>query len=138
MYILFTSGSTGIPKGTVLNHRAVITYIQWFKETFKINEETIFGSQTPFYFSMSISDVFTNMLAGGTLYVIPKINFSFPINLLKYMNEKKINTIYWVPSALCIVANLGALKDVELPYLKNVLFAGEVMPLKQLNMWKKA
>ena len=138
MYILFTSGSTGIPKGTILNHRAVITYINWFKETFKIDENTIFGSQTPFYFSMSISDVFTNMLTGGTLYVIPKINFSFPINLLKYMNEKKINTIYWVPSALCIVANLGALKDVELPYLKNILFAGEVMPVKQLNMWMKA
>ena len=138
MYILYTSGSTGIPKGVVLNHRAVLSYIKWVEETFEINENTIWGSQTPFYFSMSITDVFTTMLTGATMYIIPKVNFSFPINLIKYLNENKINTIYWVPSALCIVANLGALKDVELPYLKKVLFAGEVMPTKQLNMWVKA
>ena len=137
MYILYTSGSTGIPKGVVLNHRAVLSYIKWVEETFEINENTIWGSQTPFYFSMSITDVFTTMLTGATMYIIPKVNFSFPINLIKYLNENKINTIYWVPSALCIVANLGALKDVELPYLKKVLFAGEVMPTKQLNMWVK-
>ena len=138
MYILYTSGSTGIPKGVVVSHKAVLSYIKWVEETFDINENTIWGSQTPFYFSMSITDVFTTMLTGATMYIIPKVNFSFPINLIKYLNENKINTIYWVPSALCIVANLGALKDVQLPALKKVLFAGEVMPTKQLNMWVKA
>ncbi len=138
MYILYTSGSTGIPKGVVICHKAVLSYIKWVKETFEISENTVWGSQTPFYFSMSITDVFTTMLTGATMYIIPKVNFSFPINLIKYLNENKINTIYWVPSALCIVANLGALKDVKLPYLKKVLFAGEVMPTKQLNMWVKA
>ena len=138
MYVLYTSGSTGIPKGVVVSHKAVLSYIKWVRETFEINEKTVWGSQTPFYFSMSITDVFTTMLTGATMYIIPKVNFSFPINLIKYLNENKINTIYWVPSALCIVANLGALKDVELPYLKKVLFAGEVMPTKQLNMWVKA
>ncbi len=138
MYILYTSGSTGVPKGVVLNHKAVLSYIKWAEETFDINENTIWGSQTPFYFSMSITDVFTTILTGATMYIIPKINFSFPINLIKYLNENRINTIYWVPSALCIVANLGALKDVKLPYLRKVLFAGEVMPTKQLNMWMNA
>lgn len=138
MYVLFTSGSTGIPKGTVVTHKSVMAYTNWVKKCFKIDESTIFGSQTPFYFSMSITDVYTTMLTGSTLYIIPKMYFSFPVKLLEFLKEKKINTIYWVPSALCIVANLGALKDVELPDMKKILFAGEVMPIKQLNMWRKA
>lgn len=135
MYILFTSGSTGVPKGTVICHRSVIAYSNWFTKTFEIDSNTIFGSQTPFYFSMSVSDIFATILTGATFYIIPKMNFSFPVKLLQFLNEKKINTIYWVPSALSIVANLKALDEVELPYLTKVLFAGEVMPIKQLNMW---
>ena len=137
MYILFTSGSTGVPKGTVISHKAVLAYATWVKDTFEITEETKFGNQTPFYFSMSITDVFSTILTGATLYVIPKMYFSFPVKLLEYLKEKEINTIYWVPSALCIVANLGALAEADLPDLRKVMFAGEVMPMKQLNMWRK-
>lgn len=136
-YVLFTSGSTGVPKGTVINHRSLISYIKWFKETFDISENTIFGSQTPFYFSMSVSDVYSTIMSGATLNIIPKINFSFPINLIKYLNKSKINTIYWVPSALSIVANLDTFSYVLPKYLKKVLFAGEVMGMTQLNIWRK-
>jgi len=135
LYALFTSGSTGVPKGAVVSHRNVINYASWYKETFDINEKTQFGSQTPFYFSMSVSDVYSTILAGATLHIIPKKLFSFPIKLIEYMNEKKVNTIYWVPSALCIVANLKVLNYADLEYVDKVLFAGEVMPTKQLNYW---
>lgn len=135
LYALFTSGSTGMPKGAVVSHRNVINYATWYKETFDINEETQFGSQTPFYFSMSVSDVYSTIIAGATLHIIPKKLFSFPIKLIEYMNEKQVNTIYWVPSALCIVANLKVLNYADLEYVNKVLFAGEVMPTKQLNYW---
>lgn len=135
-YVLFTSGSTGIPKGSIINHRSVIEYTDWFKNAFGIDENTVFGNQTPFYFSMSVSDVFTNIMVGSTLYIIPKICFSFPVKLIEYLDNNKINTIYWVPSALCIVANMKTFDYVKPKYLKKVLFAGEVMPMPQLNVWR--
>ena len=53
-YALFTSGSTGVPKGSIITHSSLISYVKWFKSTFDITSKTIFGNQTPFYFSMSI------------------------------------------------------------------------------------
>lgn len=137
LYALFTSGSTGVPKGAVLSHRNVINYASWYKDTFEITENTEFGSQTPFYFSMSVSDVYSTVMSGATLHILPKKLFSFPIKLIEYMNEKKVNTIYWVPSALCIVANLKVLDYLMLEHVDKVLFAGEVMPTKQLNYWRQ-
>lgn len=136
-YALFTSGSTGVPKGAAVSHRAVLCYVKWYADTFKIGESTVFGSQTPFYFSMSVSDVFSTVYAGAELNIIPKMLFSFPMKLLEFLNERRVNTIYWVPSALCIIANWRVLDYGELKFIKKVLFAGEVMPARQLNYWIK-
>lgn len=135
LYVLFTSGSTGTPKGVVISHKAVIAYSEWLTEEFGINSDTVFANQTPFYFVMSGLDIYQTLKNGATAYVVPKQLFSFPIMLLQYLKEKKVNTIYWVPSALCTVANFKALPELHLSELKLVMFGGEVMPTKQLNMW---
>lgn len=134
-YALFTSGSTGMPKGTVLSHGNILAYIEWFTKQFDVTEDTIFANQTPFYFSMSVSDIFGTVYTCATFNIVPKSYFSFPIQLINYLNEREINTIYWVPSALCIVANLKLFDYTKPKYLKKVMFAGEVMPIKQLNYW---
>ena len=86
---------------------------------------------------MSVLDIFSTLKNGATLVLIPKKLFSFPIQLLEYLNKSKINTIYWVPSAMGIVAKWKALDYVNVTTLKTILFAGEVMPNKVLNRWRE-
>lgn len=138
LYVLFTSGSTGMPKGVTITHRAVVDHIDWIVETFDITEKDNFGNQVPFYFDMSVLDIYSTIKSGATTFIIPKSLFLQPVPLLEYLKENLINTIYWVPSALMVVSKLKALRNVDLSeVLQRVLFAGEVMPNKQLNVWRK-
>ncbi|USG65730.1 amino acid adenylation domain-containing protein [Brevibacillus ruminantium] len=137
LYVLFTSGSTGTPKGVTICHRSVIDYIDWVSETFHITEEERFANQSPFYFDNSVLDIYCTLRNGSTMFIVPKQYFSFPIKLVEYLNENKINIIFWVPSVLCLVANLRTFQASIPQYLKKILFAGEPMPNKQLNIWRK-
>lgn len=137
LYVLFTSGSTGIPKGVVTPHRAIIQYIDALSEAYGINENTVMGNQVPFYFVMSIVDIYATIKAGGTMHIIPKSHFIFPGLLINDITQNNINFISWVPSALCSISSLKAFKQVDFPCLKTVVFGGEVMPVKQLNRWMK-
>lgn len=138
LYVLFTSGSTGRPKGVVIPHRGVLAYADWASEAFGLSEKTILANQTPFYFSMSVFDIYTTLRNGGTLHILPKQMFSFPIRLVDYLSKHQVNTIYWVPTALSLVVTMKALGQRDLSCLKKVLFAGETMPMKYLNRWRKA
>lgn len=138
LYVLFTSGSTGIPKGVLISHRAVIDYIDWVTEAFDIHDGVVSGNQSPFHFDNSILDIYGPMKTGSSLYIIPRKKFLFPSDLIAYLNEKKINAICWVPSMLCTVVNLKGLDAQKPLYLNKIIFCGEAMPNKQLNVWRRA
>lgn len=137
LYAIFTSGSTGVPKGVLVSHRSVIDLIDNFKEEFSFTEECVFGNQAPFDFDVSVKDIYSTIKNGATMYVIPKVMFSFPAKLIAFMNEKKINTIIWAVSALRIIENLNAFTGEIPKYLKTAMFSGEVMHNKVLNYWRK-
>jgi len=138
VYSIFTSGSTGTPKGVVISHRGVIDYIDWANNVFKFDgENMVIGNQAPFYFDNSTLDIYLMYSTGATLDIISESCFTFPADLVDYMNDHKISFVFWVPFVLINVANKDIFRAKKPEYLKDVLFAGEVMPNKHLNYWRK-
>ena len=135
IYIVFTSGSTGIPKGVVACHRSVIDYTEALSEALKFDSNNVFGNQTPLYFDAPLKEIMPTLKFGATTYFIPKKLFMFPIKLVEYLNEHKINTICWVVSALTMISAFGVFDKMKPGYLTTVAFGSEVFPLKQFNIW---
>lgn len=138
LYILFTSGSTGIPKGVCISHQSVIDYIDWLQDTFSFKSSDIFANQAPFFFDNSILDIYSVLKNGASLFITPEKYFGFAQELIDLLIKYKVTILFWVPSALINLANSGLLENSDKLYVEKVLFCGEVMPNKQLNIWRKA
>lgn len=137
IYIVFTSGSTGVPKGVCACHRSVIDYIEQLSDVLEFDENTVFGNQTPLYFDACLKELYPTLKFGATTYLIPKSLFMFPVRLVEFMNEKKINTVCWVVSALTMISSFGTFQTVVPKYLRCIAFGSEVFPVKQFNAWKE-
>lgn len=137
IYIVFTSGSTGVPKGVAACHRSVIDYIEQLSEVLEFNEDTIFGNQTPLYFDACLKELYPTLKYGATTYLIPHDLFRFPIKLVEFMNEYQINTICWVVSALTMISSFGTFRTIVPEHLHTIAFGSEVFPIKQFNLWRE-
>ena len=135
LYANFTSGSTGVPKGVVVSHRSVIDFIEVFIDLFSLTQADRIASQAPFDFDVSVKDIYASLKTGAALVIVPRRLFSRPKELLDFLCENKITTMIWAVSALCLISSLHGL-DYRVPdTVRQVLFSGEVMPLKHLKAW---
>ena len=135
VYINFTSGSTGIPKGVIVSHKSIIDFITKFTKLFNINDNDVIANQAPFDFDVSVKDIYSSIFVGATLLLIPKEYFSNPTMLLDYLDYNNVTTLIWAVSALCLITTFHGL-DYKIPKkVDKIIFSGEIMPLKHLGIW---
>ena len=137
IYSIFTSGTTGNPKGVLISHKGVFDFIEWAIKTYLITQNDIIGNQVPLHFDVATLDIYLMLFTGASLHIIPENKFTFPIKLIEYVNENDINFVIWVPLVLNNVSKFDAFSTVKPTSLNKILFAGEVMPNKHLNYWRK-
>lgn len=138
LYVNFTSGSTGTPKGVVVSHRSVIDFVPELVRTFHIASDDVIANQAPFDFDVSVKDIYAALMTGATLRLVPRELFSRPAELMDYLADGEATVLIWAVSALCFVSIMNGLDYRTPTTVRLVMFSGEVMPPKQLAVWRRA
>ncbi|MDR2530098.1 MAG: AMP-binding protein [Oscillospiraceae bacterium] len=137
-YAIFTSGSTGSPKAAVIPHQAVWNLTRWLCEEFRLDGSTVFASQTPFYFDASVTEIYCTPYAGATTHIMPQNAFFSPLKVVDFLNEHRVNTLEWATAAFKLIANSKVFEKRVPQYLTTIMFGGESLTGKHLNIWRKA
>lgn len=132
-YILYTSGSTGKPKGVMLTQRNALSFLDWCTETFQITEQDRCSSHAPLHFDLSILDIHLPIKHGASVVLIDEKIGKDAARLAPLIARQRITTWYSAPSILALLAQYGELDQHDYSALRQILFAGEVFPVKHLR-----
>lgn len=132
-YILYTSGSTGSPKGTMHTHRSALSWANVSGDVYGIEADDVISNYAPLHFDLSTLDVFAGPRGGASVVMIPEEHMRLPASLARLLSEERLTLFYTVPMALVQLCQPGVLDGVDLSALTRILFGGEPMPMKHLK-----
>ena len=137
-YILFTSGSTGQPKGVMLSHANALTFLDWCRDALgPWSADDRFASHAPLHFDLSVFDLFASCRNAATLVLIGEATGKDPGRLGDFLADRRISVWYSAPSILSMLAERGGVDRPGFPAPRLVLFAGEVFPIAPLRRLRR-
>lgn len=132
-YIMYTSGSTGHPKGMMHSHHGSISYARWGAQHVGLTSADRVASHAPLHFDLSIFDFFSTSQSGGTVVLVPEPVTKFAASWTDYIEKERISVVFTVPYTLIEMLQRGVMGKRDLSSLRWVLFGGEPFPPKHLR-----
>lgn len=136
LYVIFTSGSSGIPKGIITSHYSLLCYLDGLNEVLGVKDDDVLGNQSPLDYIAAVRDIYLPLMTGAETVIIPKSEFAMGGQLFDILNNNGVTTICWSAAGMEVPAKLGAFDEVIPKYLNKIVFSGSVFPGKYLKIWQ--